>query len=74
MPEKPEFIPTTNELCDAIAVLLIAFCPEIPREMRERIYARARQTIEAMQAEGQQREARIATALSEALRLPEWNP
>jgi len=74
MPEKPPFIPTTNELFDAIAVLLIAFCSEIPAAAKARIRASAQQTIEALQATGDRRVPRIASALLGALDRPDRMP
>lgn len=68
MHEKPEFIPTTNELFDAIAVLLIAFCTEIPTEVKTRIYASGQETIQSLRAAGETRVPKIATALLAALK------
>ena len=70
MSAKSELNPTTNDLVNAMAVVLMAFAAETSSEAFDRIYLDILRMTERMDEEGHHDAATVATALAGALQLP----
>ncbi len=70
MSEIPSINPTTDDLVNVMAVMIMAFAAEMPPEKIDRIYLDVLRMTESMDADGHHTAATVATALAGALQLP----